>query len=153
MLNWLISPLLSMIGYDYRNKRAKDKELLQKFLEILPSDSDSIRFLKDHDMGDTARFSYFQPLNIINEDWLAADKEFQVSKIEKKKVEFIEKLGEFLDLYATRSSGGLGGTISVGPRHSEWDSEMHEYVARLNQLSTEAYQKYEEFVRIASKEI
>ncbi len=152
MLEALIGTLFSLVGFDYRNKRAKDKELLKRFLEILPSDGDSIRFLKEHDMANTASFSYFQPLNTIREDWMAPDKQFQVSRLENLKILFIEKLAEFLSHYAKRSGGGAHGTISVGPVNREWDAAMYKHVDKLNQLSNEAYERYTEFVSLAHKE-
>lgn len=153
MLEFLSGILFTLIGFDYKNKRAKDRELLKLFLNILPSDSDSVLFLKEHDMADTAKFSYFQPLNTIREDWNAPDKEFQVKRIEKRKKAFINKLSEFLSLYAKRSSGGANGTISVGPTEREWDAEMYQYIEQLNKLANEAYDTYKELVRIAYKEI
>ncbi|WP_370209698.1 hypothetical protein [Alloalcanivorax venustensis] len=95
-MEWLVTALFSMLGFDYKNKRRKDRELLEKFLNILPSDGDSVLFLKKHDMGFAARFDYFKSLNRVRERWLAADRKFQVAKIEKLKVSFIEKLDEFL---------------------------------------------------------
>ena len=75
MFGKLIGILFSLVGFNYKNKRAKDKELLNKFLEILPANSDSVRFLKDHDMANAVSFSNFQPLNTISEDWMAPDRE------------------------------------------------------------------------------
>ena len=73
-MEWLVTALFSMLGFDYKNKRRKDRELLERFLNVLPSDSDSILFLKDHDMGFSARYAYFSPLNRVREDWMAPDK-------------------------------------------------------------------------------
>lgn len=152
-MEWLITAFFSMLGFDYKNKRRKDRDLLERFLQLLPSDGDSVLFLKDHDMGFSARYSYFPPLNRAVEDWMAADKEFQVKKLEKLKVSFIEKLDEFLRTYAKRSAGERGGFISIGFRDDEDRPEMYEYRDLLNRLSTEAYQRYEKFVRTAWREI
>lgn len=152
-MEWLVTALFSMLGFDYKNKRRKDRELLERFLNVLPSDSDSILFLKDHDMGFSARYAYFSPLNRVREDWMAPDKEFQVAKLERLKVAFIEKLDEFLREYAKRSGGEGGGFISIGLRDDEDRQEMLEYRHLLNRLSTEAYERYERFVNTAWREI
>lgn len=149
----LLKPVLSMIGFDYKNKRQKDRALLEIFLEILPSDGDSVLFLKEHDMGFSAPYSYFGPLNRIREGWMAPDKEFQVGKLERLKCEFIESLDQFLSLYARRSAGERGGYISIGFRDDEDRPDMIEYRDNLNELSTKAYNSYETFVRTAWREI
>jgi len=153
MFDWLLGPLLSMVGFDYRNKRQKDRALLEEFLTILPSDSDAVLFLKDHDMGYPAPLSYFRPLHQVSDYWRGPDKEFQVGRLERLKVSFIESLQEFLSHYAKRSGGEGGGFVSIGLRDWEDRPEMLEYKKELNELSTAAYRKYEEFVRLARKEI
>ncbi len=153
MLDWLLGPLLSMVGFDYRNKRGKDRALLDEFLKILPSDSDAILFLKDHDMGFPAPLSYFRPLHQVADHWLGPDREFQVSRLERLKVSFIESLKKFLSHYAKRSVGEGGGYVSIGLRDWEDRPEMLIYKEELNELSTSVYRKYEEFVRLARKEI
>ncbi len=153
MLDWLLGPLLSMAGYDYRNKRQKDQALLKEFLIVLPSDSDAILFLKDHDMGYPAPLSYFRPLHQVADHWCGPDREFQVARLERLKVSFIESLQQFLSHYAKRSGGEGGGFVSIGLRDWEDRPEMLKYKEELNGFSTAAYRKYEEFVRLARKEI
>ena len=153
MLDWLLGPLLSMVGFDYRNKRQKDRTLLEEFLTILPSDSDAVLFLKDHDMGYPAPLSYFRPLHQVADHWRGPDREFQVARLERLKVSFIESLQQFLSHYAKRSGGEGGGFVSIGLRDWEDRPEMLKYKEELNELSTAAYRKYEEFVRLARKEI
>jgi len=153
MLDWLLGPLLSMVGFDYRNKRKKDRALLEEFLTILPSDSDAVLFLKDHDMGCPAPFSYFQLLHQVADHWRGPDKEFQVARLERLKASFIESLQQFLSHYTKRSGFEGHGFVSIGLRDWEDRPEMLRYKEELNELSTDAYKKYEEFVRLARKEI
>lgn len=153
MIDFLIGPLLKMIGFDYKNKRAKDKELLEKFLTVLPPDSDSVCMLKDQDMGERIRYSYFRSLNQVSEEWLDVDKEFQVRRIEKLKIKFIEALRSFLSEYAQRSGLDERGFISIGMKDWEDRKEMIEYKEKLNKLSADAFKKYNNFVSIARKEI
>ena len=144
MLDWLLGPFLSMVGFDYRNKRQKDRILLEEFLTVLPSESDAVLFLKDHDMGYPVPSSYFRPLHQVVDYWLGPDREFQVARLERLKASFIESLQTFLSHYAN---------ISIGLRDWEGRPEMLKYKDDLNELSTAAYKKYEEFVRLARKEI
>lgn len=153
MVGEILGPLLKMIGYDYKNKRAKDKELLTKFLETLPSDSASINMLKDTDMGEPIFSEHFGPLNSIVELWERPDKIFQVNKLEKLKKEFIKSLKQFLIEYSKRSAGQSGGFISIGMRDYEDRAEMIEYRDRLNELATKAYENYCNFVSTARSEI
>lgn len=153
MIDFLIGPLLKMIGFDYKNKRAKDKELLDEFLSVLPSDSGSINMLKDQDMGDCIEYRYFRPLNQVAEDWTGPDKEFQVRRLEKSKLEFIGALSSFLSEYSKRSGGEGNGFISIGMRDYEDRKEMIQYKENLNKLTSAAYKKYVNFVSIARKEI
>ena len=87
MLNSFLGMLLSLIGFDYRNKRQKDRTLLEKFLEVLPSDSDVVQFLKKHDMGYSVELSYLLLLGQIKDQWRAPDKEFQVVRLERLKTQ------------------------------------------------------------------
>lgn len=153
MLDWLLGPLLSMVGFNYRDKRQKDRVLLEEFLAILPSDGDAVLFLKDHDMGYPAPLSYFRPLHQVADHWRGPDREFQVARLERLKVSFIESLKQFLSHYAKRSGGEGGGFVSIGLCDWEDRPEMLRYKEELNELSTVAYKKYEEFVRLARKEI
>lgn len=153
MLSKFLDMLVSLVSFDYINKRKKDKELLALFLQILPTNSNSVIFLKEHDMGDPMPFSYLQPLNTIRAEWIAPDKEFCVKKLEKMKRHFISKLNIFLSEFAQRSAGIANGFISIGLHDHETRKDMLEYRNKLNALAKEAYDAYEAFVRVACKEI
>ena len=153
MINTILGPLFKMVGYDYKNKRAKDKELLAKFLEVLPSGGDSIVMLKEHDMGDPVEYEFFRPLNEVEACWNAPDKEFQVKKLQKLKSEFVGSLSTFLSEYAKRSGTDGYGFISIGIRDMEDRQDMLKYKDLLNQLASEAYKNYEAFILTARREI
>ena len=153
MIDWVFNPLLKMIGFDYKNKRAKDEELLTEILTLLPFDGNSIDLLKNHDMGDPIPFEYFSSLNRVKELWLEPDKEFQVRSLEKLKVKFVTSLSVFLSEYAKKSVGAGEGFISIGIKDWEDRPNMIEYKKNLNHLATVAYQNYCELIKAARKEI
>lgn len=153
MIDFLLGPLLKMIGFDYKNKRAKDKALIEEFLNLLPSDGGSINMLKDADMGNSLNYQYFGPLNDVTENWYAPDKKFQVRRLESLKLDFLDATQSFLSEYSKRSAMDTPGFISIGMRDFEDRPEMLEYRDRLNELATTAYKSYEKFVSIARSEI
>ena len=88
MIEYLLGPAFKMIGFDYKNKRAKDKVLLEQLLEILPSDSCSIEMIKNTDMGTSIPSKNFVPLENVADLWEAPDKDFQVAKLQHLKIRF-----------------------------------------------------------------
>ena len=72
-----------MLGFDYKNKRVKDRVLLEEFLLIVPSDSASIMLLKNRDIAVPIYHQVFTPLDNIADLWDAPDKKFQVRVLEK----------------------------------------------------------------------
>ena len=147
-LKFILSPLLKIIGFDYKNKRAKDRVLLEQFLEFLSPDSDTIRMLKSTDMGDSIPRNYFTPLYHLQR-WRDSDKEFQVRKIEKLKMSFIEAVNQLLNEYAKYCRSN-GHNLNIGVEYLENRTEVLEY---LNKLADNSFKKYDQFVRYARKEI
>ena len=152
MLEFVLIPLLKMIGFDYKNKRAKDRALLEQFLELLPSDSDTIYMLKETDMGSLIPRSYFTPLYYLQKDWHAPDKEFQVRKIEKLKISFIDAVDQLLSEYSKHCRSD-GHNLNIGINDLENRKEVLEYQENLNKLAINSFKKYDRFVRYARKEI
>ncbi|MCD8558173.1 MAG: hypothetical protein LRY75_04945 [Shewanella xiamenensis] len=153
MIELILGPLLKIVGFDYKNKRAKDKELLTKFLEVLPPDSGAIEMLRNTDMGDPIFYDNFKPLNLVADAWSGPDKEFQVKKLEKRKLVFIKSLQLFLSEYAKHSALHCEGVVSIGIRDMEERSEMFEYRDKLNEMASKACANYDNFVREARREI
>jgi hypothetical protein len=153
MIKLILGPLLKMVGFDYKNKRAKDRVLLSEFLEILPVNGDSIDLLKNHDMGDPVPVEHIRPLNHLSGIWNLPDKEFQVKKLQKLKVKFLDALDIFLNEYSKKSAMDIPGFLSIGMHDMEGRREMIQYKENLNTLACEAYNYYEEFIVQARREI
>ncbi|WP_075188415.1 hypothetical protein [Teredinibacter haidensis] len=153
MIEFLLGSFSKLVGFDYKNKRQKDRLLLSEFLELLPSDGPSIRMLRDTDMADAIPQRLFTPFYQLREDWFEADKEFQVKKIERLKIAFIEQVKEFLSEYSKRCAGDGCGNLDIGFNDREERLDLMEYKENLNKLATKCYEKYGKFVRYARKEI
>ena len=152
-LKFILSPLLKIIGFDYKNKRAKDRVLLEQFLEFLSPDSDTIRMLKSTDMGDSIPRNYFTPLYHLQR-WRDSDKEFQVRKIEQLKISFIAAVEQFLNEYSKQCKNDNNGNLNIGITDLENPrEEILDYQSNLNKLANSSFKKYDRFVRYARKEI
>ena len=149
----MIEHLFEMIGYDYKNKREKDRVLLEEFLHILPSDSVAIETLRQKDMGDWISIECFKSIDIIADLWDSSDKEFQVKKLERLKLNLIDKLNYLSNLYAQRSGPAGNNCLSIGMKDYEDRDEMWEYKEQLNIAARDAYKSYDKFIRAARSEI
>lgn len=152
MISELLSVLLKLVGFDYQNKRAKDKVLLEEFLSVLPTNSSAIDLLRLKDVGAPIHHQCFTPLDNVADLWMAPDKIFQVKKLEKLKIIFIDALDVFLNEYAKHSAIS-NGRLSIGIRDYEERSDKLKTQKELNSLARTAYNKYEKFVKTAKREI
>ena len=152
-MNELLNILLKLVGFDYQNKRAKDKILLEQLLELLPTDSAAINLLKYHDIGAPIHHATFTPLDNFSDLWDAPDKIFQVKKLEKLKVIFWNSLNNFLDEYGKYSSGTGSGYLSIDVRDFEDRPHIIKIHDNLNSLARESYSKYEDLIKTARSEI
>lgn len=152
MIELLLNPLFKMLGFDYKNKRVKDRVLLEEFLLIVPSDSASIMLLKNRDIAVPIYHQVFTPLDNIADLWDAPDKKFQVRVLEKLKNEFVASLDIFLNEYAKNSSASTPGMLSIDFQDFETPRKFKAH-ERLNNMARDAYYKYSAFVETARSEI
>lgn len=149
----LIDPLVSFITFGYSQKGKKDRALFDLLMEQLPPSCAAVRLLKEQDMGAPFKFAIMTPLNHAREDWHQIDRKFLNKKIENRKNNFLSKLEEFLHKFSERSAGMGNGFISIGIRDLEDRPEMIKYHQELNQLGTESYELYCEFVDYARRKL
>ena len=149
----LIDPLISFISFGYSQKGKKDRALFDLLMEELAPSSPAVQLLKEQDMGSPFRFDDMAPLNYARENWGQIDRKFLNKKIEKNKNNFLSKLEEFLHKFSERSAGIGNGFISIGIRDWEDRPEMIEYHQELNQLGTESFELYCEFVDSARRKL
>jgi len=78
-------PIKEKLGFTKKTNR-HDQELFEEFLKVLPNEP-TLRFLKEHDFGNSFNRKYIEPLYDFIETWDSVEKEFINVKLEKKKKE------------------------------------------------------------------
>ena len=91
-------------------KSDRDKNLALQFLSDLPSDSRSINFLRDHDIGVPYKSDVLNQMDEFLYNWDDAEHEFSAKSIEKKKKELFIKAKESrnrlsMKIYSHHKSG------------------------------------------------
>lgn len=149
----IATAIIKLITFGLMEPRRKDAALFLEFTKSLDPDSDSIEFLRDHDLGDPFSPSVLFPLNNIRDNWRNSHREFQVSAVKKGMIKFLGSLDSFLSLLSERSAMDRGNWISIGLRDYEDRPEMLEYRKNLNVASTKAYKNYEKLIDVARRKL
>ena len=141
------------------SKRIKhDKELYEQFIKDLPEEP-TIRFLREHDFGDSFRRLYAEPLYKFVATWDSVEKEFIDKKIEKKKKSLYDVAKEFSSELANKtvsvSDGNFASVFSDRARHlhAQRPKFVIEDAKFLNDKATEFTPIYDNFVRFCKQRI
>ncbi|MDR7019581.1 hypothetical protein [Aeromonas salmonicida] len=164
--------LVHNIGYKYfwlkksifshrvcQEKRIYDANLLDRFLDCIPSSSRSVRLLKEHDFGNSFNKGDLAELEKFYCNWNGAEYYFTDTEIDLKRgllydkcSFFLSKIGEYT--IPVRASDFIS-VISESDRGIDWD--LPDYVQgqidELNRLSTEIYKQHQDFISFSKAKI
>lgn len=142
-----------------QEKRISDANLLDRFLNCLPSNSRSVRLLKEHDFGNSFNKGDLAELEEFYYSWNGAEYCFTDAEIDVKRgilydecALFLSKIGEYT------IPVGVSDFISViSESHRGIDWGLPEYVQdqinELNHLSTIIYKKHQDFISFSRAKI
>lgn len=137
-------------------KKAKEIEidtaLFTNFKELLPSSSDSIVMLKEHNWGSNYCDNRMKGIQQFIDDWSRPEKSFLNPEIEETKSEFYTKIKEF-DVLLQHCSGvfapernimttKLTGEYPTAEQLAKRENEIY----KLNEISRESYRLYRHFL-------
>lgn len=135
-----------------------DKKLFDKFLEELPSNSASIKLLKEHDFGNSFFGDHTNEIENFVNKWNVSELQFLDSELEEKKMDLWQNCHKFL-LKLAESSGpiGNGPRFSVIPDHCRGDWDLPEFVnervRELNKNATICHNLHQEMVALCKQKL
>lgn len=146
----------ALIGFEISDFKASkqlcefDKKLYEEFIKELPSTSNGILFLKDHDIGGPFRAEYLNDLYQFRRKWGNASHEFKDKKLNNLLTEFYEGLDKFLnELSVNVFSACTEGFLTIDFDDFERRNEKIILREQLNNMSSKVYEAYQEFIRAA----
>jgi hypothetical protein len=131
-----------------------DQQLLTDFLAALPSNGDTLRFLKDQDLGESFPSRGLDILTSINQFWRDAPHEFLDAEVDNQRMKFLEVLDAFLrEISQYAHPGHVEGRMDIGMHDYEIRPEMFNLRDKLNELATAVYNEHQALVRIGRRRI
>lgn len=135
----------------YERQREADIQLFKQFLSALPSNSTSIRLLKEHDFGNSYQGGCTESLEIFVNEWNNAEYRFLDAVIESNRGELWDRCNKFLNVLSLGTGPiGSGQLFSAVPDMYRDDWNMPEFVLKrikdLNDKATECYKYHQSFI-------
>ena len=133
-----------------------DRVLFSKIRELLPSDSDTISFLKDTDLEGSFELELLKGLHRFVWYWNNPEFEFMDAELESRLANLFEAAHDFLESVAlnTFPCTGLPRRNEIPP---EWrdtqPSRFNDARQTLNDLATDVYNKYEDLIRAGRRRL
>ncbi len=149
-----IAALLGYIGSDLwqtaRDISGHDRELADRFLELMPPDSPTTYFLRAHDVAVPFEYSNIKPLFRLHDTWKGVGYEFDDKKLDNARASFFSNLGEYVPMLASESWPHERNSALVTMDFRDWDNPPEKIAIRnrLNQLGSELLREYEKFIRV-----
>jgi hypothetical protein len=149
-----IAAFLGYLGLDLwqtvREISAHDRDLADRFVAIMPPDSPTTYLLRTHDVAVPFDYSSLKPLFMLHDTWKGVGYEFEDKKLEKARVAFFSKLGEYVPLIAGETWPHEKNPDLVTMGFHDWDNPPAKIAVRdrLNQLGSELLTEYENFIRV-----
>jgi hypothetical protein len=153
MIEKIFDSILSLFLYSHSQKGKKDRVVFERLMEELPPNSPAVDLLENQDMGSPFPYDAVSPLHLVLDAWHRVDHHFLNTKIENKKIHFLEKLRDFLDKLGQKSGADGLGFISIGMKDWEDRPEMISYKTELDRLGTECFKRYEDLVKLAHEKL
>lgn len=147
-----------------KERRYKDIDLMKEFIKSLPSNSNTVLFLKDHDFANTFPIRKLELLKEFNYDWNNAEYEFvnpelnEILKRFKTHTEtFFAKLNPNIGV---RFSGSEDGELymsviknTIDPEYQEIPKKTQEIINELNDMATKLYEVHQELINYAKTKL
>jgi len=129
-----------------------DKSLFAKFIEEFPPDGVSVRFLNEHDIGASFESSRLNDIGNFLYHWNDAAHEFHDKEAEWLRSKLYNTLNKFTNkLNANVSGTHRIGWLSMGIEDFETRQDLLKERDSLNEIASEAYQQYQDLVRLCRK--
>lgn len=148
----LLTAFLKFEVSDFRRVSDSDKELFRKFIEDFPPDGVSVRFLHEHDIGNSFESSQLNEMEKFLYYWHDAAHEFH-----DKETEWLRaKLYNTLNLFKNKLDLNVCGThragwLSMGLEDFETREGILKERDDLNEMASKAYDQYQDLVRAGRK--
>lgn len=92
-----------------------DRRLLARLLELMPSSTGVVPFLRDHDLGAAFRWEWVAPLDEFIQRWDNAEHVFHDPDVERERQQLLADAQEFIHRLAVESGPENGGWNAVVP--------------------------------------
>ena len=136
-----------------------DRKVFSEIREILPSDKGSIVFLRIHDYGASFPSAIHDDLRNFMSRCIRPEFEFIDMDLEGIRTKLANSINDFLEAIALHTYS-LDSRPYKSRVPKEWSygsdeqqKEYHEAIAKLNQLKTNVYETYDEFVRLGRRKL
>ncbi|MBT3058731.1 MAG: hypothetical protein KME44_07990 [Candidatus Thiodiazotropha sp. (ex Lucina pensylvanica)] len=130
-----------------------DRELFKKFLDLLPSNSRSIKFLGEHDLGDSFPRKDLDQLSYFVNYWDNAEHEFHNKLLEKKRTELITLTKNFLHNLSRSVFSVRGGYLSMELRDMEDRLDKLETRDKLNEDATKIFNVHQQLIQLGNRRL
>lgn len=129
-----------------------DRALFAKFLEELPPDGTSVRFLHEQDIGSSFESSRLDQIQHFLCYWHDAAHEFQNDEAEKLRAKLYDNLNSFTQkLYMNVNESHRSGWLTMGIKDFDERLDLLKERDVLNEMASNAYAIYQDFVRLGRK--
>jgi hypothetical protein len=129
-----------------------DKALLEKFIELLPTDGPALRFLKEHDFGNSFSDKNLPQIEAFARLWGGAEYRFLDPQLDRKRSELLDTSRQLLNKLATYSGpvGNSAHRLRVVPDHYAdeftWPKFVLDQIEELNNLGSKAYEQHQDLI-------
>ena len=158
---WIVRHIGKWImNYSKSNNASIDHDikLFKKFLEVLPSSSPSIYFLKEHDFGNSFSGDSRDDIKIFLENWETAEYRFLDKNIELAKNKLIESCKNFIAKLPHNSwRQGSGGFYTTLPEEYNNMTDVPEAfipkIKNLHDIATDCFNMHQSFISLCKKKL
>ncbi|MEZ8146967.1 hypothetical protein [Enterovibrio norvegicus] len=124
-----------------------DTVLFDEFIRLLPSNSETVYFLKEHDLGDSFHYDKLKGIDEFISDWNDAEHEFINKDLEELRITLLKKMKVFrAKLSSTIQSKG-DGWFSIGLNDLEFRPEIFALRDELNGMATGVFETHQQLIR------
>lgn len=122
-----------------------DQTLISKFRELLPPDSSTLAFLRDHDLAATFHYKIADPLFTLHDCWRTTDYQFDNKSLEKLRETFFTSLKDFISLLVVETSPHRSNPDWMTMDFKDLENDPEKLATRdeLNKRSSKLYKDYE----------
>lgn len=133
--------------------RHNDQKLLKSFIDLLPSNGDTINFLQSGNIeGCPFPLQFLDPLFSFTTQWDNAEYEFVDKKLESKRKEILRVIKEYLIFSGLNTFPVDKGRNTVPSEWAYKDPErFNTVVKKLYNLAGQAFILHQEIIRIGKK--